>query len=303
MKKAHLFIALIISVHLLNAQVDLIVLGIAQDAGSPQLGCQKKCCVDRWKTGATERVVSLGIIDRKDKKHYLLEATPNIAQQLYHLTEESAVKSKLKGVFLTHAHMGHYSGLLQFGKEAFGGKNIPVYAAPRFSKFLTTNGPWDQLIRENNIELRSSQPNKTIELSAELTVKSLLVPHRDEYSETVGYLIEGPQKKALFIPDIDKWERWETPIEELIALVDYAFLDATFFDGTELPNRDMNEIPHPFVVESMRRFEQLPTNEKEKVYFIHFNHTNPLLQKNSLESQLVASKGFNVAQSGMKFDL
>ena len=98
--------------------------------------------------------------------------------------------------------------------------------------------------------------------------------------QTVGYTIIGPNEQ-LFIPDIDKWERWETSIEELIKKVDYAFLDATFYDGSELPSRDMNAIPHPFVVESMDRFSVLSPEDKKKVYFIHFNHTNPLVNENS----------------------
>lgn len=303
MKRILFFYILFIGVHLLHAQVEVIVLGIAQDAGSPQLGCQKSCCFERWKTGDKESVVSLGVIDHKDNKYYLFEATPDIGQQLYRLTQNSSIDSHLGGVFLTHAHMGHYSGLLQLGKEAFGGKDIPVYAAPRFSNFLSQNGPWEQLVSENNIQIRPLELRQSLRLSSQLIIKSRKVPHRDEYSETVGYIVEGPIKKVLFIPDIDKWERWETPIEKVIAQVDYAFLDATFFDGTELPNRDMDKIPHPFVVESLQRFEKLPSSEKEKIYFIHFNHTNPLLQYDSYASQQVRAKGYHIAKSGMKFDL
>ena len=79
------------------------------------------------------------------------------------------------------------------------------------------------------------------------------MPHRDEYSETVGFLIRGPRRRVAFIPDIDKWERWSRPIEEAVAGCDVAYLDGTFFADGELPGRDMAEIPHPFVVESLRR--------------------------------------------------
>ena len=283
--------------------VSLMVLGTAQDAGAPQLGCTKKCCQKRWLDGSKEAVVALGLVDAKAQSHYLFEATPDISHQLHALSTTGTTESNLEGIFLTHAHMGHYSGLLYLGKEARGAQNVPVYAAPRFTSFLQNNGPWEQLISEENIELRALNPNTLMEISPSIRVEAVQVPHRDEYSETVGYIIHGPQKKALFIPDIDKWERWQIEVEGLITVVDYAFLDATFFDGTELPNRDMSAIPHPFVVESIKRFEVLSKKDRNKIYFIHFNHTNPLLDKNSEASTSVLEKGYHIARTGMKFSL
>ena len=126
----------------------------------------------------------------------------------------------------------------------------------------------------------------------------MLVPHRDEFSETVGYQIDGPNKTALFIPDIDKWEIWERDILEEIRQVDYAMVDATFFDENELPGRNMSDIPHPFVVESMELFEGLSETDKNKVIFIHLNHSNPLLDRGSAAYQLIVARGFKVAKEG-----
>jgi pyrroloquinoline quinone biosynthesis protein B len=131
----------------------------------------------------------------------------------------------------------------------------------------------------------------------------MLVPHRDEYTETVGYRIDGPDKSALFIPDIDKWGDWEIDIRGLIRSVDYALLDASFFADGELPGRDMSKIKHPFVAESMKLFSDLTDDEKSRVIFIHFNHTNPLLIDGSQEQEEVLSRGFRLAQPGMKLPL
>jgi len=284
-------------------EVKLVVLGTAQDAGAPQIACQKDCCKTLWQSGKTERVVSLGLIDSKHQKHYLFEATPNITEQLQQLDRITQNSSIFSGVFLTHAHMGHYSGLLYLGKEALGGQSVPVYALPKMRQYLTNNGPWEQLITEKNIALRPLKTSIVENIDDQIEVTPLQVPHRDEYSETVGYLIKGPHKTALFIPDIDKWERWETAIESLIKQVDYALLDATFFDGSELPNRDMRKIPHPFVEESLARFDSLAAKEKAKIYFIHFNHTNPLLNEKSPASQKVMAKGYHIARSGLELSL
>ena len=288
---------------LVGQEVKLVVLGTAQDAGAPQIACEKECCKPLWESGESEAVVALGLIDATNQKHYLFEATPNITQQLQDLNSTAGDSSSFEGVFLTHAHMGHYSGLLFLGKEALGGQSVPVYALPKMRQFLSTNGPWEQLISEKNIALRPLVASKEEKISNKIQVTPIQVPHRDEYSETVGYLIKGPHKTALFIPDIDKWERWDTAIESLIQKVDYALLDATFYDGNELPNRDMAKIPHPFVTESLARFDSLVAREKAKIYFIHFNHTNPLLKVNSQASKEVLTKGYHIARSGLQLSL
>ena len=101
----------------------------------------------------------------------------------------------------------------------------------------------------------------------------------------------------IFIPDIDKWDRWDKDISEIISKVDYAFLDATFYKNGEI-KRDMSEIPHPFVEESMHLFSNLSANDKKKIHFIHFNHTNPLLIEGSDAQKEVSDKGFNLAKEG-----
>lgn len=207
------------------------------------------------------------------------------------------------GIFLTHAHIGHYTGLMFLGKEAMNANKVPVYAMPQMKTYLETNGPWSQLVKTENISIQSLQNNVEVRLSEELRIIPFQVPHRDEYSETVGYKIIGPTKSALFIPDIDKWEKWEKDIIAEIATVDYAFIDATFYDAEEINNRDISTIPHPFVVESMNAFEYLSKAEKGKVYFIHFNHTNPLLNPGSRQTKKVLKAGFRIARLGDKFRL
>ncbi|MCO6501096.1 MAG: MBL fold metallo-hydrolase, partial [Vicingus serpentipes] len=199
------------------------------------------------------------------------------------------------GIFLTHAHIGHYAGLMYLGKEAMNADSVPVYAMPKMKTFLETNGPWSQLVLRKNIAIQELMYQTKIELTLHLSVIPFTVPHRDEYSETVGYKIIGPNKTVLFIPDIDKWNKWETNIIDAIAKVDYAFIDATFYDGEEINTRNIAEIPHPFIIESMELFKDLPATEKSKIHFIHFNHTNPVLKTDSPQAKTIIENGFNVA--------
>lgn len=280
---------------------NLVVLGTVQDAGSPHIGCQKPCCKALFDTpDISRKVVSLGLIDQSSKQHFVLEASPDFSTQLrdfshFHGNEKQEMPD---GVLLTHAHIGHYTGLMYLGREAKATKDIPVYAMPKMRTFLKENGPWSQLVKLGNIQLKALENKQEQILSPSLKVIPFRVPHRDEYSETVGYEIIGPNKKALFIPDIDKWGKWELAIEDLIKEVDYALVDGTFYDSKEMPHRDIAEIPHPFIIESMERFKHLPKAEKDKIYFIHFNHTNPVLNTNSDAYQTVLKNGFHIAQFG-----
>jgi len=287
------------------AQVSLVVLGVAQDAGYPQINCYKPHCISGWQNPKLRKLAtSLAVIDYSARQKFLFEATPDIKEQMYQLHSIAPdEKYPLAGILLTHGHMGHYTGLMHLGREAAGTKSVPVYAMPRMLKFLSTNGPWDQLVKLENIKLNKMNHQQTIELSSNLSIVPFIVPHRDEYTETVGYKILGPNKSALFIPDIDKWREWKVDIVEQIKSVDYAFIDATFFSNGELPHRDMSEVPHPFVEESMQLFLGLSKQQKNKVVFIHFNHSNPLLLDGSPEQHQVVNAGFQFAREGMRVEL
>ena len=284
----------------------LMVLGTVQDAGSPQPGCEKDCCLPLYlHPDPGRKVVSLGVIDQIMHTRYLFEATPDIASQLKALGDADASGGGIfpSGIFLTHAHIGHYTGLMYLGKESANTRAVPVYAMPRMQAFLRENKPWEQLLADNNIVLEDLEDQKETILSSRFAVTPVLVPHRDEYSETVGYVLKGPKKKVLFIPDIDKWGQWGRSIVEEVAKVDYAFVDATFYDEDELPGRDMAAIPHPFVAESLKLFGDLPATEKSKIHFIHFNHTNPLLNPESQKSRDLLSLGFQIARVHDLFSL
>jgi len=281
------------------------VLGIAQDAGYPQTSCYQPHCMRAWENPELRRKASsIAVVDRAHKTKYLFDATPDMREQLYDLHRAAPDgEYLLDGVFLTHGHMGHYTGLMHIGREAVGASDMPVYAMPRMHTFLSSNGPWDQLVRLENIELRAIEDGRAVELSSKVTVTPFLVPHRDEYTETVGYRIDGPNRSAVFIPDIDKWEMWDSDIREVVRAVDYALIDATFFADGELGGRDMSKIKHPFVTESMDVLEGLSKEERARVIFIHMNHTNPLLIDGSPEQAAVERRGFRYAREGLRLDL
>jgi len=293
----------------------LMVLGVAQDAGIPQAGSHQH---PAWRDPSQRRMAtSLGLVDPATDSHWLFEATPDFRQQYFTLHTaalDARLQTKdppqnelpLSGIFLTHAHIGHYAGLMFLGHESMGARDIAVHAMPNMLQYLKTNGPWDQLVRYGNIRLQAIDKNEPVALNQRLQVTALLVPHRQEYSEVVGYRIQGPQRSVLFIPDIDSWHELDelgVAIEDWIAAVDIAYLDGTFFANGEIPGRDMSGFPHPFISHSMQRFSTLPAAEKAKVHFIHFNHTNSAARPGSPEQASIEAAGFNVAREGDRIGL
>lgn len=279
--------------------VTLMVLGVAQDGGYPHAGCRRACCRLHWSGRQAARTPAcLALIDQRTQQTWMFEATPAYTEQWGRLAEHTGfgAKNVPDGIFLTHAHIGHYTGLMYLGREALGANAVPVYAMPRLKTYLETNGPWSQLATLRNIELRPLAADSTVWLAPDIGVTPFLVPHRDEYSETAGYRIEVAGTQVLFIPDIDKWEKWPRNITAEIRQADLAYLDATFYKNGEL-QRDMREIPHPFMEESMRLLDTLPAEDKTKVHFIHFNHTNPMLW-DTAEVNIVERQGFRVAREG-----
>lgn len=258
----------------------LIVLGIAQDGGVPHLGCDAgTCAAVRRGERRAEKVACLGLTD--GERAFLFDATPDLPAQVHAMGVRAP-----SGVFLTHAHVGHYTGLVHLGKEVLGARGIPVWATSRMHAFLAANAPWRALVEDGNIDPRD---NADVDLGG-VRVTAFQVPHRNEHADTVGYRIQGPRTSALYIPDVDRWESWDRDLRAEVAAVDAAFLDATFFSGQELPGRDMSRVPHPLVTRTMEILDGLGA----RVRFLHLNHTNPILD----DDAPVRARGFSVAREG-----
>lgn len=284
-----------------ESRVTLVVLGTAQDGGAPQIGHDED---PAWVDPAARRLAtSLGLVDRASGRRWLIDATPDIRDQLHRFHAAfppDATQAPLDGVFLTHAHIGHYTGLMFFGHEAMGTKELPVYALPRMRRYLSDNGPWSQLVSFRNIALQPLADGIATDLG-NVRVTPFLVPHRQEFSEVCGFRIEGPARKVLFIPDIDRWEDWDAwgvRVEDEIARADVAYLDGTFYSGGELPGRDMAKVPHPTIASSLARFRDLPSSQRAKIRFIHLNWSNPARFTGTAARREIEAAGFRVAEEG-----
>jgi pyrroloquinoline quinone biosynthesis protein B len=309
----------------------VVVLGVAQDGGLPHIACWGPTCPNcraaRGDPGRRRLVTSLLLCDPRDGRRWLFDATPDLPEQLDRAQEHPRSRAErlkdagarpplLDGLFLTHAHMGHYGGLLQLGREAYAAKELPTWVTPRFAEFLTKNGPWSLMVSERRLLLHELVEGEKVDLAPDLFVVPFRVPHRDEFSDTVGFEIHGPARTLVYLPDIDKWEKWDAAepavapgpgkpgrVESLIARCDVALLDGCFFADGEIAGRSMKEIPHPFVAESIERLAPLPSAERAKVWLTHLNHTNPAADPGSAAARAVAEAGMHVLDEGRVFGL
>jgi pyrroloquinoline quinone biosynthesis protein B len=276
--------------------LEAVVLGIAQDGGVPHLGCRQKLCVEARRDPTKRRLVaSLGVVDRAAGRRFLVDATPDFPAQVDRLG------GLPDAILLTHAHIGHYLGLAQLGREVLGANRIPVYCTAPMAEFLRNNGPWKRLVALDNIAIREVTPGVPFELTPALKATAIRVPHRDEDSDTVAYLLAGRERQVLWLPDIDKWEKWDRRIEEVVrGSPVLAFVDGTFYSADEIPGRSIRDIPHPLVPETVARFGGKAPGAPSQILFVHLNHTNRLLWDAAARREL-EQKGFGIASEGSRF--
>lgn len=281
-----------------------LVLGSIQDGGLPQAGCYSSRC-DLGRRDP-HFVASLGITNPATGRAWLIDATPDLIRQMdlfpgEAFRERARKRRPFEGILLTHAHIGHYLGLALLGREGLGIESTPCYCSGRMAAFLSSNGPWNLLVDEGRLDLRVLEPERATRLAAELSVTALAVPHRDEYADTLGFIVEGPCRSLLYLPDIDRWDRWERRIEEVVSGVDLAFLDGSFYSRAELPGRDQEDVPHPLVRETMDRLRHL--THSRSIVLTHLNNTNPVLDPESPERASVLAAGFGIARAGQSYKL
>lgn len=289
-----------------RADVELFVLGIAQDGGLPQLGCEKACCVAARASGHVEFPVSLGVVDHRSDKLLLVEATPRVAEQVALLHELAGMHGRgrqpVDAVLVTHAHLGHYLGLAWFGREACDSKELPLFCSPRFATFLRENGPWRQLVALHEIAPREFAIGEPFAPWPGVQVRAMAVPHREEFSDTMAFVVSGPHRSVLFVPDVDAWEKSPGLLARLLDGVDVAYLDGTFLDGSELPERNLAEIPHPLMTRTMELLGERARTRPGTLRFLHLNHTNPALRDVEVRARIAAA-GFAVAVTGERVEL
>ena len=281
--------------------VKVTLLGIAQDGGRPQAGCNKSCCVsiqrDHW-----SYPVSLGIVG-DDGKGHLIEASRHLTDQL-----QIWGHNEISDVWLTHAHLGHVDGLGLFGKETMGKIGLNLHLSASMLNLVHNNPFWKSLLDQKVFKPNQFSNGEIIDTESRFAIQAIQVPHRDELSDMHAFLVKGEKKNLLFLPDHDTWE--ETlkfhevdTIRAFLAKysVDIALIDGTFWSSNELSGRFQHEVPHPPVSLTVEMLGERREDDPE-ILFIHLNHTNPLYLDGE-ERKFVIDLGWQIGEQGMIFDI
>lgn len=278
------------------------LLGIAQDGGRPQPGCQRACCADLGPEDV-QHPVSLGIVDEHGEGH-LIEATRALGEQLRRWGHPT-----MRSVLLTHAHFGHVDGLGLFGRETLNASGLRLYVSPSMELLIERTPQWSLLLEQGVFSVQPISSGTVHPLSGHVRVEPIAVPHRAELSDMHAFVVRGPNRSLLFLPDHDRWKdtldhHGAATIREWLAQlgVDVALVDGTFWNSDELSGRSQLEVPHPPVAETLERLGPR-TEDDPDIIFIHLNHTNPLYKETSAQHQAVLELGWKVGQQGMTFTL
>jgi pyrroloquinoline quinone biosynthesis protein B len=288
-------------------EVIVSILGVAQDGGIPQAGCNCKRCLSAHENLDLRKFpVSCGVIGIDDSFH-MIEVSRQLSEQLKLASDIFGPNFPVKpdSVIITHGHLGHIDGLGLFGKEVMGVNDVPLISSEKVINLLSKRGLVESFI------CREISPNTKIEPTPDcgFSVEFLKVPHRDEETDTHAIIIRGPKKSLLFLPDHDSWDETfrETGTKDIRDFlnrisVDIALIDGTFWDENELKNRKMDKIPHPTISESLELLGKKRINDPE-IYFIHLNHTNPANDETSIQRKKIDSMGWGVVLQGSIFSI
>ena len=270
----------------------ITLLGNAQDAGRPQIGCNQDCCEDaRINTELSRMPVSLGL---QGKQTGIVEATRCIGSQIALMGNSQVLE-----VWLTHAHLGHIEGLGQFGKESLNSKNVKLRCSDSVVDYVLKHPIWKKLIERGNLTFDKFESENIIPIE---------IPHRASDFDTHAIFFKG-KNNILFLPDHDTWEKTlqfvghENPRDWFSSLgANIILLDGTFWDSNELKGRLQADVPHPPVTETIDLLGRREDGDP-RIIFIHLNHTNPLHYPNSPEYQKLSDLGWEVGEEGMEFKL
>ena len=276
------------------------MLGIAQDGGHPQPGCLRPCCAN-----LTEQhyPVSLGI-HSEEGTNILVEATRHLGDQ-FTLWGQTRVDHLL----LTHAHFGHVDGLGLFGRETLSAQGIHLHVSEEMYHLVDQTPQWNLMVQQGVFEIQTFAVGSALYNQGSLKIEPVRIPHRDELSDMHAFIIRGPNKSLLFLPDHDTWDETlavhnSTSIREWLSKmnVDIALIDGTFWSEDELGGRNQAHVPHPPVLQTLKMLGDKKDGDPE-ILFTHLNHTNPLYNQGGEQMRQVSKQGWGVAHQGQRFTL
>lgn len=263
------------------------VLGSAQDGGVPHLGCGcGRCRGAREDRNLQRSPASVKVYDEEKEVNYLFDVSPDIRFQVG--------DEFIDGIFVSHAHLGHLTGLLYLGTEAFNADRVPVYCSEKVDRFLHENPPYRLLMDRDNVETNVFADGEVVDVMGIEVTPFEVVNKGYVPTDTHAFTIQSDRTTLFYVTDVD---RWAEETLDAIRAADIAIIDGCFWSAEEVER--YQHVPHPPMEDSIADLAGFDTD----IYFTHMNHTNPVLDPDSPEREMVEENGFRVVDDGMEIEL
>ncbi|WP_041321017.1 pyrroloquinoline quinone biosynthesis protein PqqB [Hyphomicrobium denitrificans] len=303
------------------------VLGSAAGGGFPQWNCNgaQSAKVRAGATGYKARLQSSLAVSSDGENWALLNASPDIRQQINETPELHPVKSGLKrnspikAVVVTNADVDHIIGLIGLRE----GQSFSIYGSDLVLATLKANSVFNVCNPEivPRIELPFDKPTELQGAGVDLglTVEAFPVSGKvalflekggaesnfgSRDGDTIGLKVTDTKtgKAFFYIPGCAEVD---APLADRIRNADLVFFDGTLYVDDEmiaqgLLNKTGKRMGHISVSGqdgSVAAFSHL--NVRRRIY-VHINNSNPILDENSEARKAVEAAGWEVGFDGME---
>ena len=299
------------------------VLGSAAGGGFPQWNCNCRNCqgVRNGTLKTSARTQSSIALSDDGINFVLCNASPDIAHQLA-ATPALIKKDVLRGtaigsIILTDSQIDHTAGLLSLRE----GCPHQVWCTPEVHDDLTTGFPVFTMLTHWNGGLihHGITPGEAFSVAVCPALKFTAIPllsNAPPYSAWRGKPLPG-HNIALFIEDTRTGKTLMyapglgEPDGELMGWLqkaDCLLIDGTLWQDNELATTGVGrntgkDMGHLALAEEQGLIALLASLPAERKILIHINNTNPILDEESAERQMLTQLGIEVSWDGMVIDL
>lgn len=279
------------------------VLGSGAGGGLPQWNCNCKNCKNCRLGLIEKRTQSSLAVSMNNKKWILINSSPEFTFQINDLltdyNHETAIRSKMiNDVILMDSQMDHITGLLSMREN----RRLNLYC---------NENTYDEIYNKFNIleilsyylDIKHTPINENRSFKVESIPEIEFIPiYLDSkpppFSENREKPIKG-NNLGLIIKEVDKeqyifYAPGISNIDEKIANIvkksKFSLIDGTFWHNEELidmqiskkDSKSMGHIPNQELIKIVNKYELF-----DKIYLIHINNTNPILNPESEECKKI----------------
>jgi pyrroloquinoline quinone biosynthesis protein B len=292
----------------------LRILGAAAGGGFPQWNCNCPVCAGARDGSAVPRTQSSIAVRSADGPWVLVNASPDLRQQLAELPVDRAGSLRtmpVGAIVLTDAEIDHTAGLLLL-REA--GRPLDVYCTREVRDALTDHYPVLRMLeRYSGVRWHELVPGEVTAIAGSALEIEPFVTGGDaplymgdaDGPTAVGLTIREPGGGALsYAPAIAELD---AELAQRLAASDCVLADGTFWTSDELVSlglgtRDSWAMGHaPLTGEggTLTRLAGLGP----RTILIHINNSNPILLDGSPQRALARDHGVEVAHDGLEVEL